>query len=180
MKLLELMNNKRIIIAGKGGSGKDHMRKAIQKMGYRYCVSHTSRPKRNGESDGVDYYFVEPEYFHKNPEAFYEIIVFNGWFYGTSLEEFKKSDVLIMTPGGISKLTPEDRRESLIVYIDISEDIRRDRLSERGDSDSVERRLSADEEDFDGFSDYDILVDDPFFECNFDWIDQLTSKKINI
>ena len=174
------MIKKRIIIVGKGGSGKDHMRKELQKTGYRYCVSHTSRPKRNGESDGVDYYFVDSEYFQKNLNRFYESVVFNGWFYGTSIEEFKRANLLIMTPSGISKLNPEDRQESLVVYIDIPEDIRRERLSERGDADSVERRLSADRDDFSKFSDYDVSVEDPFFKCDFDWIDKLTPKKIII
>ena len=173
-----LMNKKRIIIVGKGGSGKDHMRKDLQSMGFKYCVSHTSRPMRDGESEGVDYFFVDPEYFQKNPELFYESVIFNDWYYGTSIAEFRRSNLLIMTPSGIGKLTSQDRSESLIVYIDIPEDVRRGRLQKRGDSDSVHRRLSADFRDFDNFFDYDLSIKDPFFKCNFDWANPEMFKTI--
>ena len=49
---------KRLIIVGKGGSGKDHMRKMLQDEGFRYCISHTTRPPRKDETNGVDYFFI--------------------------------------------------------------------------------------------------------------------------
>ena len=158
--------NKRVIIVGKGGSGKDHLRKSLSEMGYKYCVSHTSRPPRQGEEDGVDYFFVsieevsDPDYLEKN---FYEWVTFNGWFYGTSVSEFKQSDLLIMTPSGVEKLRPEVREDSHIIYLDIPEEIRRLRLLSRRDADDVERRLAADQADFLNFADYDEQITDPFF-----------------
>jgi guanylate kinase len=158
--------NKRVIIVGKGGSGKDHLRKSLSEMGYKYCVSHTSRPPRQGEEDGVDYFFVgiedvsDPVFLEKN---FYEWVTFNGWFYGTSVSEFKQSDLLIMTPSGVEKLRPEDRKDSHIIYLDIPEEIRRQRLLSRRDADHVERILTADQEDFSNFDDYDEQITDPFF-----------------
>lgn len=158
--------NKRVIIVGKGGSGKDHLRKSLSEMGYKYCVSHTSRPPRQGEEDGVDYFFVsiedvsDPVFLEKN---FYEWVTFNGWFYGTSVSEFKQSDLLIMTPSGVEKLRHEDRKNSHIIYLDIPEEIRRQRLLSRRDADHVERRLAADQEDFSNFDDYDEQITDPFF-----------------
>jgi len=68
-----------------------------------------------------------------------------------------------MTPSGISKLKPEDRKESFIVYVDIREDIRRERLLKRNDVDNVDRRLSADEKDFENFTDFDHRIADPNF-----------------
>ena len=158
--------NKRVIIVGKGGSGKDHLRKSLSEMGYKYCVSHTSRPSREGEEDGVDYFFVsigevsDPDFLEKN---FYEWVTFNGWFYGTSVSEFKQSDLLIMTPSGVEKLRREDRKDSHIIYLDIPEVIRRQRLLSRRDADHVERRLAADQADFLNFDDYDEQITDPFF-----------------
>lgn len=158
--------NKRVIIVGKGGSGKDHLRKSLSEMGYKYCVSHTSRPPRQGEEDGVDYFFVSIEdvsdsaFLEKN---FYEWVTFNGWFYGTSVSEFKQSDLLIMTPSGVEKLRHEDRKNSHIIYLDIPEEIRRQRLLSRRDADHVERRLAADQDDFSNFDDYDEQITDPFF-----------------
>lgn len=168
---------KRLIIVGKGGSGKDHMRKMFQDEGFRYCVSHTTRPPRKDETHGVDYFFISldgaiHEFILK--DQFYEFVVFNGWLYGTSKEQFQRSNLFIMTPSGIAKLTPSDRKESLIVYLDIDEPIRKHRLSMRKDSDDVQRRLEADFNDFKDFTDFDERITDPFFK-NLDHLINLIS-----
>ena len=38
----------RIILCGKAASGKDHLRKILEGRGYRYGVSYTTRPPRDG------------------------------------------------------------------------------------------------------------------------------------
>jgi guanylate kinase len=159
---------KRIIIVGKGGSGKDHLRKELEKVGFRYCVSHTTRPPRDGEIDGEDYYFISidsaaHEFIGKG--KFYEHVIFNEWVYGTSIDEFLKSNLFIMTPSGLSKMKEIDRKESVVVYLDIDEDIRRERLSKRNDADKIERRLEADKKDFNSFTDFDYAIFDPFFSA---------------
>jgi dephospho-CoA kinase len=46
-----------------------------------------------------------------------------------------------------------------VIYIDIDEDIRRQRLEQRNDNnDSIERRISADAEQFRNFSDFDCKI----------------------
>jgi guanylate kinase len=157
---------KRLIIVGKGGSGKDHLRRSLENCGFKYCVSHTTRPMREGEIDGKDYFFTKMEDL-SDPEnlsnSFYEWTIFNEWFYGTSLSEFKSSNLFIMTPSGISKLKKEDREESLIVFLDIEEHIRRKRLEARADADRVERRIRADDKDFSNFIDFDLSITNPNF-----------------
>ena len=70
-----------------------------------------------------------------------------------------------MTPKGISHINPIDRKECTIIYLDISEEIRRERLNERGDSfnDSIDRRIKADEKDFANFKDYDLVINNSNF-----------------
>jgi guanylate kinase len=162
---------KRLILVGKGASGKDYARKILENKGFSYCVSHTTRPIRSGEIEGGDYYFVSEKEI--NSTIFYESVRFNGWFYGTSMCEFLDSDLFIMTPSGVSKLNPSDRKESFIVYFDISYDIRRKRLMDRGDADSVDRRLNADESDFKEFTDFDYSISDPNFKIEGGWTDLL-------
>ena len=87
----------------------------------------------------------------------YEYISFNGWYYGTSKIQFRNDDIFILTPKGISNLLPIDRKESLIIFLDIDENIRKERLFKRGDVDKVERRLKADEEDFKNFTNFIII-----------------------
>jgi guanylate kinase len=96
-------------------------------------------------------------------EDFYEGVFFNNWFYGTSMDEFNRSNLFIMTPGGISKLGKKDREESTIVYLNIDEETRRKRLEGRRDADDVKRRLEADFADFANFTDYDCEIKDPNF-----------------
>lgn len=159
-------NKKRIILVGKGGSGKDHLRKILEKGGFKYCVSHTTRPIRENEIDGRDYFFIQPEDLGDTStlsKIFYEWTKFNDWFYGTSFLEFVTSDLFIMTPSGIAKLREDDRKESVIIFVDIDEQTRRKRLESRADADKADRRIKADEDDFLGFKDYDYSITNPKF-----------------
>jgi guanylate kinase len=60
----------------------------------------------------------------------------------------------------------EDRASSLVVYFDIDEDIRKQRISLRSDADTVERRLEADNRDFYRFENYDLVITNPDFSLN--------------
>jgi guanylate kinase len=148
----------KIILVGRGGSGKDFMRKKFEERGFKYCVSYTSRPKRENEKEGKDYYFKEESFFNNNIHRFYEIDDFNGWKYGRLIEDFERASLLIMTPGGIKKIKPEHRKKCIIIFIDPDREILRQRLAERKDADSAERRLIADDQDFLDFFDYDIRI----------------------
>lgn len=155
---------RRIILVGKAASGKDYMRDFLTEEGLVPDISVTTRPMRKGEEDGKTYHFVSDKVFdtmeHEN--EFYECIRFAGKGYGTLLDSWKKSDVFIMTPSGVNQI--QERSECFIVYFDISMDVRRDRLQKRSDWDTVDRRIEADEKDFEGFEDYDYLVEDPKFD----------------
>jgi len=158
--------HKRIILAGPGASGKDHMRKLLESRGFKYAVSYTTRPPRPGEIEGVDYYFLTKEQCQqmKDDGLFYEVIDFNGWSYGTSLAQFYSDDVFIMTPSGLEHLSKEDRKTSLVMFFDIDESIRKERLEARVmPGHSVEARLQADRELFTGFTNYDVRISDPNF-----------------
>ena len=77
-----------IILSGPSGVGKGTVRKALfDKRGHRlvYSVSMTTRKPREGEVDGVDYYFVSREEFQKRIEEgkFLEWAEFVGNYYGT-------------------------------------------------------------------------------------------------
>ena len=54
------MANK-LVLVGKAASGKDHLRKRLMDKGLNYGISHTTRPPREGEVDGQDYFFVSEE-----------------------------------------------------------------------------------------------------------------------
>ena len=163
------MNKKRLILVGKAASGKDHARKICEQwLGMKYAVSYTTRPPREDEQEGKDYFFIPIREFNKmiNEDKWYEYIEFNGWMYGTTREQMKTpGQVFIMTPKGLSHLTPEDRKESLVIHFEIDEEIRRSRMYGRaGNADSVERRVKADRVDFADYTDYDVMIADPYFK----------------
>jgi guanylate kinase len=84
-----------IVISGPSGVGKSSVRKALFDMPGQdlvYSISMTTRKQRNGEKDGVDYYFVSKETFEekiKNGE-FLEWANFVGNYYGTPKEKVEE------------------------------------------------------------------------------------------
>lgn len=157
----------KIILVGKAAAGKDHMRRILSGRGFEYGISYTTRPPREGEIDGKDYFFLSVEEFKKKikDEFWYEWIEFNGWYYGTSYRQFIHTcNLFIMTPKGISHIDPVDRKECTIIYLNVDEKIRRGRLEEREmPGDSIDRRMEADDLDFKDFTDFDIEINNSNF-----------------
>jgi guanylate kinase len=157
----------KIILVGKAAAGKDHMRKVMEGRGFVYGISFTTRPPREDEAHGKDYYFLSVEEFEEKikEDFWYEYVTFNGWHYGTSKEQFyNMCNLFIMTPIGVSLIKPEDRSDCTILYIDIPIEVRRERLLNRlMPGDSLDRRIEADENDFRNFTDYDIKINNPNF-----------------
>jgi len=161
----------RIILVGKSAAGKDHARKICEQwFGLPYQVSYTTRPPRDEETDGRDYFFISVDEFKQMiaEDKWYEYVVFNGWYYGTTLEQFRTpNSVFIMTPAGLSHLSEEDRNDSLVIYFDVPLEYRQNRMYERGgNADSVDRRITADEADFEFFENYDISISNPYYRIS--------------
>ena len=81
-----------VVISGPSGVGKGTVRKALFYMpnnNFVYSVYITTRPKRPGEIDGVDYYFVSEAEFLKRKKSgkFLETAEFVGNYYGTPLDK---------------------------------------------------------------------------------------------
>lgn len=164
-------SKKRLIIVGQGGSGKDYARKELQNLGFIYGVPCTTRPRRENEEEGSDYFFISEEEGQNllDSGSFYEYAVFNNWIYGTKRSVFLSSNLFVMTPTSLGFLSAEERSDSFIVYLDIPEWIRRERLSARNDADKTERRLKTDEIDFLNFKNFDYRISDPYFAYLGDW-----------
>ncbi len=160
----------KIIICGSGGGGKDHMRKILAAQGFRYGISYTSREPRieQGEKEGIDYYFLSKEEFEKKIKAdfFLEYDEFGGKYYGTAKWQFEEYNLFIMTRNGLNQLPPEYRSRVAIMWIDIDENLRRERLRERGwDDERIEKRLKIDRDEFSGFEKpgFDVRITTPDF-----------------
>jgi len=151
----------KLILVGKAASGKDYLKKKIENKGFKSGISYTTRQPRQNEKEGEDYYFVSEERFDQIIESgeMLEWMEFNNWKYGLSIEEFEKADVMIMSKDGLDMLPKAYRDRCLVIYLDISRMTRVQRLNDRNDiNDSIWRRMSTDDEQFDKFSDFDIRI----------------------
>lgn len=165
----------KVLILGKSGAGKDHLLRGLIKKGLIYLPKYTTRPKRKLERNGVDYNYTNNQKFEEmisnNEIIFYQKFEINGklWYYGVSRESYNRSQVLIITPYELSQLSEDDLKKTFIVYLDIDMETRRKRIGNRNDNnDSIERRLQADELDFQNFRRYDLKITDPDFEA--EWV----------
>ena len=157
----------RVILIGPGSSGKDFLKEYLMQKGYVPSVYCTTRPQREGEINDRDYHFISSVEFEIliDTKKFREWKVFGdkNWHYGITIFDFNGANLFIMTPAGIKNLSDEERRESIIVYLNVPLEVRKERLMKRT-GDSAERRLKTDAEDFKNFTDYDLLIEDPFFK----------------
>lgn len=156
----------KIVIVGKSASGKDHLKNRLKNRGFKASVSHTTRPPREGEVNGVDYHFIDVDTFKKMADVgeFVEYAEFNGWFYGQTIEDFDQAEVMIKSKDGLSILPSNYRKQCIVIYLDIDHKIRAERLNERNDTnDRVDRRLLADDEQFKDFLDFEIRTTNPNF-----------------
>ena len=76
-----------VILSGPSGSGKDTVLDCIHEkdIPIQRSISMTTREKRDGETDGVDYYFVTKEYFEKQiaEKKMLESALYSTNYYGT-------------------------------------------------------------------------------------------------
>ena len=84
-----------IVISGPSGVGKGTILKELikdEELKLSYSVSMTTREKREGEEDGVNYHFVSKERFEEaiNNGELLEYAEFVGNYYGTPLNEVVK------------------------------------------------------------------------------------------
>lgn len=163
------------VIAAPSGTGKTTLcRRVVARDGrIRFSVSHTTRPPRAGERDGVDYHFVTPAQFEAlvAQDAFLEWAVYNGRRYGTSwtaLEEPLAAgrDVLLeIEIQGAEQVAARSALEARLIFlVPPSRDALETRLRRRGTDtpDVIERRLTIAQHEFEAvhFFDYVVVNDD--------------------
>ena len=143
------------VISAPSGAGKTTIVKKIQESNpdLVFSVSATSRPKRNGEVEGKDYFFMTKQEFEDRIDdddlVEYEKL-FNDHYYGTLktfVDEVIKSgkDLIfdIDVKGALSLKNIYGEKAALIFIKPPSKDVLRERLTNRGTepNDHIEERL---------------------------------------
>ena len=151
-----------IAIIGEAGSGKDTvLQKVVYEAGpapasiLHVPVSCTTRPRRDYEKDGKDYYFLTNEEFAEAvlQNQFLEVSEFNNWFYGTLKSHLNedKINICVLNPQGIESMLLHSDIELKVFYLDVPGKIRIIRQLQREDNPDIPeiyRRYIADDEDF--------------------------------
>jgi guanylate kinase len=139
----EVKMDKIIVIAGPTGSGKTTVADYLkQQYGVTQVITHTTRPKRENEQQGVDYYFESDVTFEDN--HFLEQVRYSHYRYGSSFEGLRRAwkktpiaCIVLDTAGAITYFEQlKDQVEVLFLTVD-AESILKDRLLKRGDDPAV-------------------------------------------
>lgn len=145
-----------VALIGKAGAGKDTIAKRLCQLhpNYNMIISCTTRPMREGEEDGINYYYLSNEEFitHIINGDMLEVTEFNNWQYGTLKSTLKDGiNIGIFNPEGFCNLLSEKDLKVIGFLIDCEDKIRLLRQLNREESPDVKeiiRRFSADEKDF--------------------------------
>ena len=142
-----MSQGKLFVISGASGVGKSTVLKRVleERPDVRFSVSATTRPPREGEVEGVSYYFVTQEKFRQMiaENAFVEYDDHMKNFYGTprdQLEEkLEKGHVILdIEPNGAFNVRRQ-RPDAVLIFIapPSFEELER-RLRSRGDTDEAQ------------------------------------------
>jgi len=171
---------KLILFCGASGSGKTSIVHHLLRHNPRLCfsVSATTRPRRENETEGKDYYFMTvPEFKQKieNNEFLEWEEVYENRFYGTLKSEIKRIDgngqvaVFDVDVEGGLKIKKFFEERLLAVFVK-PPDLKtlRDRLQKRGSEtpESLEKRVNKAVAEFAYASKFDhIIVNDVLDEA---------------
>lgn len=173
-------------IMGKSASGKDSMYKKLlsSDLGLKRYAIYTTRPKRDGEIEGIEYHFVNEKFLDDNKSKIIEKrvyhTVYGDWFYAT-LDDGRINDednyLIIGTLESYNILKKHYGKEKIFpILLSVDNETRKKRAIERESMQKVpkleelERRFSADEIDFSEsnikYAEIDkIYVNDDFEKC---------------
>ncbi|MDD3113080.1 MAG: guanylate kinase [Candidatus Izemoplasmatales bacterium] len=160
-----------VVISGPSGVGKGTIRKALFEMpdnNFCYSVSMTTRKPREGEKDGVDYFFVSREEFEKKIQEnkFLEFAEFVGEYYGTPVDYIEKQltsgkEVIMEIEVQGALQVQEKMPDAVFIFIvPPSKQVLYDRLIKRGTEQvkDVEKRIQKAEREYGLAYKYDYIV----------------------
>ena len=158
---------KLFIFMGKSAVGKDTLYDLVMERCPKYqgVVPYTTRPARDGEKEGKDYYFITEERFREMEQAGQVIesrcyqTVKGPWYYCTAddgqIDLEHGNYCLLSTLEGYQKIRDFFGPDNVIpVYIEVPDEMRllraviREHTQEKPCMTEVCRRYLADEEDF--------------------------------
>ncbi len=167
-----------IVFSGPSGSGKDTVLGELKKrnINLKQSISMTTRQMRDGEVDGVDYYFTDVKTFEDNIENdyFLEYVKYGENYYGTPKKKIQELieegcnvvlKIEVEGAGNVRKVFPE---AISIFIIPPSLDALKMRLKGRGteSDETYKRRLEIAQDELSRAKEYDyIVINDELSKC---------------
>lgn len=159
-----------IILSSPSGAGKTTLAKKIKEnfSSFEISISHTTRTKRPGEKNGIDYFFITKKEFLEKIEKkeFYEHANIFGNLYGSSkntvknIQEQDKFIVFDIDWQGARQLTKNKDLNLIKIFIlppSKSELIKRLNLRKKDKEKSIKERISFYEKDITHWKEYDYI-----------------------
>lgn len=160
--------SKIFVVMGKSASGKDTIYKRLlaeESLELKNIVPYTTRPIRQGEKNGVEYFFVtrkemeELEEQNKIIECRCYHTIYGEWYYFTAddgqIDLENQNYLMITTLEGYEKIRKYYGADRIVpVYIEVEDGIRLERALKREQKEALPkytemcRRFIADSEDF--------------------------------
>lgn len=142
-----------LALIGESGAGKDYLMKQVlwRYPQYHEIISCTTRPIRENEKNGINYYYLTEEEFAA--ADLLEATSFNGWRYGTSTSALDPSsaNIGVFNPDGIRNLLKRDDVDVKIFRVWVNDKERLIRQLTRESNPNVTeiiRRYNTDQQDF--------------------------------
>ena len=181
---------KLIVISGPSGSGKTTICNRLLKIfsELAYSVSATTRKRREGEKEGIDYYFVSRNKFEEmiNDNEFIEWENVHGNLYGTLFKDIeRKRDknlgvLMDIDPKGgmnIKKKYPA----SILIFLSVpSIDVLIERLKKRKTEKDIDinKRTERTKEEFELSKNYDYIIENNYIEDTLKKISEIIKEKV--
>jgi len=165
-----------LVISGPSGVGKSSLIKEILKTleNVYFSISTTTRSKREGEVDGVNYYFVTKEEFEEDIKKgyFLEWAKVHGNYYGTSLKPVFEAltegklvvfDIDVQGHESIKKKFDDITTSVFITTPTLSELKRRLKIRGTDSIEAIEKRLENAKDEIKRVGEFDfVLINDDF------------------
>lgn len=146
-----------LFILGGSASGKSTIcNKLVEETSFKPIISHTSRPIREGEEEGVSYYYINKKEFLKEilKGNMIEFSIYNNWFYGIHKNSINSDFdyIMVIEPKGYRKLKKKCPN-NMSIYIDVNDKkklLRSLEREENPDCKEICRRFISDKQLFKG------------------------------
>ncbi len=182
---MSLSSGRLYVLSSPSGGGKSTVIRELRRLNpdIGYSVSITTRPQRNGEKHGEDYYFVTESEFKKKIQenAFLEWAEVHGYLYGTLWEQVEKQisngkKVLfdIDVKGGIQ--IKQKKKDAVLIFIlppSVKELERRLRNRRTESNAEIDKRLKNAQHEMEFAQQYDFQVINDCFKKTIEDIETI-------